>query len=62
MSQETAYRFFLAVKAMRKSQKDYFRTKSAEALQSSKALEAEVDRYIERADRAMAGEQTLFNQ
>lgn len=33
---------------MREAQKDYFRTRSHDALRKSKALEAEIDREIER--------------
>lgn len=32
---------------MRESQKEYFRTRSHDALRKSKALEAEIDREIE---------------
>lgn len=44
--------FFEKVALMREAQKDYFRTKSREALRKSKALEAEIDHEIERV-RAM---------
>lgn len=37
---------------MREAQKDYFRTRLHDALRKSKALEAELDREIERV-RAM---------
>lgn len=40
--------FFEKVALMRENQKDYFRTRSNDALRKSKALEAEVDREIER--------------
>jgi hypothetical protein len=44
--------FFEKVALMREAQKDYFRTRSRDALRKSKALEAELDREIERV-RAM---------
>ena len=44
--------FFEKVALMREAQKDYFRTKSRDALRKSKALEAEIDHEIERV-RAM---------
>lgn len=44
--------FFEKVALMRESQKEYFRTRSHDALRKSKALEAEIDREIERV-RAM---------
>lgn len=40
--------FFEKVALMREAQKDYFRTRSKDALRKSKALEAEIDREIER--------------
>jgi len=40
--------FFEKVALMREAQKDYFRTRSHEALRKSKALEAEIDREIQR--------------
>ena len=40
--------FFEKVALMREAQKDYFRTRSRDALRKSKALEAELDREIER--------------
>jgi hypothetical protein len=36
----------LDVAAMRRAQKDYFRTRSPEALRASKAAEAKVDRQV----------------
>lgn len=44
--------FFEKVSLMREAKKDYFRTRSRDALRKSKALEAEIDREIERV-RAM---------
>ena len=44
--------FFEKVALMREAQKDYFRTRSQTVLRKSKALEAEIDREIERV-RAM---------
>ncbi len=40
--------FFEKVALMRENQKDYFRTRSNDALRKSKALEAEIDREIKR--------------
>ena len=40
--------FFEKVSLMREAQKDYFRTRSHDALRKSKALEVEIDREIER--------------
>lgn len=40
--------FFEKVALMRDAQKDYFRTRSHDALRKSKALEAEIDREIQR--------------
>lgn len=44
--------FFEKVALLREAQKEYFRTRSRAALTKSKALEAEIDREIERV-RAM---------
>ncbi len=40
--------FFEKVALMREAQKDFFRTRSNDALRKSKALEAEIDHEIER--------------
>ena len=40
--------FFEKVALMREAQKEYFRTRSHDALSKSKALEAEIDREIKR--------------
>ncbi len=40
--------FFEKVSLMREAQKEYFRTRSHDALRKSKALEAEIDREIAR--------------
>lgn len=40
--------FFEKVALMRDAQKEYFRTRSHDVLRKSKALEAEIDREIER--------------
>lgn len=40
--------FFEKVALMREAQKEFFRTRSKDALRKSKALEAEIDREIER--------------
>ncbi|WP_301196592.1 MULTISPECIES: hypothetical protein [Muribaculaceae] len=44
--------FFEKVALLREAQIEYFRTRSRDALTKSKALEAEIDREIERV-RAM---------
>ena len=44
--------FFEKVALMREAQREYFRTRSREVLRKSKALEAEIDREIDRV-RAM---------
>lgn len=48
--------FFDKVAAMRKYQKEYFRTRSSVALRNSKALEKEIDQEIERVQKII-GEQ-----
>lgn len=58
--------FFTKVVLLRKAQKDYFKTRSREALQKSKALESEIDREIERVERIVGTPRTpqqtnLFN-
>lgn len=40
--------FFEKVALMREAQKEYFRTRSHDALRKSKALEAEIDAEIKR--------------
>lgn len=40
--------FFEKVALMREAQKEYFRTRSHDALRKSKALEAEIDTEIKR--------------
>lgn len=40
--------FFEKVALMREAQKNFFRTRSNDALRKSKALEAEIDHEIER--------------
>ncbi len=39
--------FMILVKRMREAQKEYFRTRTKEALQFSKTMEAKVDKEIE---------------
>lgn len=48
-----ARQFFDKVAYMRKCQKEYFRTRSATALRQSKAVEAEIDREIERVNNLL---------
>ncbi len=43
--------FFQKVAIMRQAQKKYFNTRSPKALRESKALEAEIDREIDRVNR-----------
>ena len=43
--------FFTKVVLMRKAQKEYFKTRSQTALRNSKAIEAEIDREIERVNK-----------
>lgn len=45
-----AYDFFNLVTKMRDKQKEYFRTRSASALQESKRLEKQVDEEIQRVN------------
>ena len=42
--------FFNLVKAMREAQREYFSTRSHEALQKARSLERSVDAYIKRGD------------
>lgn len=43
-------KFFNLVKAMREAQREYFSTRSHEALQKARSLERSVDAYIKRGD------------
>ena len=49
--------FFDKVSQLRKTQKDYFRTRSGRALTESKRLEKEIDAEIERVNKVMADKQ-----
>lgn len=57
--------FFRKVALMRKAQKEYFKSRSQTSLRNAKALEAEIDREIERVNNIMAFGQpkqaNLFN-
>lgn len=57
--------FFRKVALMRKAQKEYFKSRSQTSLRNAKALEAEIDREIERVNNIMASGQpkqaNLFN-
>lgn len=58
--------FYQKVVLLRKAQKEYFKTRSRDALQKSKALESEIDREIERVERIIGTPQppkqtNLFN-
>lgn len=44
--------FEILVADMRKAQKDYFRTRSQNALRSAKKLEKQVDKHLEIAQQA----------
>ena len=44
--------FEILVADMRNAQKDYFRTRSQNALQSAKELEKQVDEHIKKAQEA----------
>lgn len=62
----TAREFFDKVSSMRKAQKEYFKTRSQTALRNSKALEAEIDKEIERVNKIIgtpkqSQQATLFN-
>jgi hypothetical protein len=61
---EGRLQFFNLVKAMREAQKEYFTSRSLEALRRSKQLERKVDEYIMRGDIYLMNqnkEQTLFD-
>ena len=61
---EGRLQFFNLVKAMREAQKEYFTSRSLEALRRSKQLERKVDEYIMRGDiylNRQNKEQTLFD-
>ena len=56
--------FFNLVKAMREAQKEYFTSRSLDALRRSKQLERRVDEYIMKGDIYLNNhkqEQTLFD-
>ncbi len=59
-----ARQFFDRVAQLRHFQKEYFKTRSREALQQSIALEKEIDAEIERVKTIMSAQQppNLFNQ
>lgn len=48
--------FFNKVVEMRKTQKEYFRTRDPRTLRKSKALETEIDREITRRKQTKAAE------
>lgn len=45
--------FFQKVELMRNAQKEYFKTRSQTALRNAKALEAEIDREIDRVNKIL---------
>lgn len=57
--------FFNLVKAMREAQREYFSTRSHEALKKACSLESSVDAYIKRGDDYLNAhkpkEPTLFD-
>ncbi len=59
-----ARQFFDRVAQLRHFQKEYFKTRSREALQQSIALEKEIDAEIERVRTVLEAKQSpnLFNQ
>ena len=48
-----ARQFFEKVALLRETQKEYFRTRSHDALRKSKALEREIDEEIDRVNRLL---------
>ncbi len=57
-------KFFNLVKAMHEAQREYFSTRSHEALQKARSLERSVDAYIKRGDdylKKQNQEPTLFD-
>lgn len=52
-SNMTPETFFRHVERLRAAQKEYFRTRSSEALRTSKRLEREVDAEIERVNKIL---------
>lgn len=55
-----AVQFFKLVEELRKNQKEYFKTRSKEALQQSKALEKRVDDEILRVNEIMKKKNPSF--
>lgn len=54
--------FEILVADMRKAQKDYFRTRSQNALRSAKELEKQVDKHLKKAQKAEEDyDDDLFN-
>ena len=61
----TPKEFFNVVKKMREAQRDFFNTRSKDALFASKRLEREVDAEIKRVNtiaQSGAEQKTLFEQ
>ena len=59
--------FFEKVAYMRKCQKEYYKTRSKEALKASLAIENEIDKEIERVNQILAKsnqpkQTSIFNQ
>lgn len=55
-------RFFNLVKQMHEAQKEYFKTRSMQALDNSRKLEREVDKYIKAGDDYLNQQTTLFDK
>lgn len=56
----TPKEFFDLVVRMRRTQQEYFKTRSSSALAASKKLERSVDAEIERVNRVMSNQKHLF--
>jgi len=53
--------FFNLVKAMREAQREYFSTRSPQALTKARQLERRVDESIKRGDEYLKKQPTLFD-
>lgn len=57
-----AKQFFDKVVEMRRLQKEYFKSRSARALEQSKRVEREIDNEIKRVQDIQNPQKDLFNQ
>lgn len=57
-----AKEFFEKVAAMRYHQKRYFQTKSKDALEMSKKIERQIDDEIDRVNRVLTGQKSLWDK